>query len=128
MTRAFPAMAGAMLLGLAIGISTTAARAAQPADPGTPFAAPFAAAAVVDEATLAAATGRADIKVAQQNINVQNNSNVAGNSINGDFTTGLISIGGGAFDGFNGLALLNFNSGNNVAINASMNVNVAFQQ
>ena len=88
---------------------------------------PFAGAAIADDAQLARATGREDIKDIQQTVNVQNTSTVSGNTINGDPTTGTISIDGASFGGFNGLALVNANTGNNVSINSSMNVNVAIQ-
>lgn len=88
----------------------------------------FAGAPIADEAHLNAATGMADIKVVQQTVNVANTGTVAGNIINGDPVTGAISFDGGSFGGFNGLALVNTNTGNNVSINAAMNVNVAIQQ
>lgn len=97
-------------------------------EPAAEPAPPFATAAVVDETQLATVTGMADIKTLQQAVNVQNTSTVSDNTINGNSTTGTISIDGASFGGFNGLALVNANTGNNVSINASMNVNVAIQQ
>jgi hypothetical protein len=59
----------------------------------------------------------------QANINNQasgvNNSHVVGNSV-----TGQILMDGSAFQDFSGLAVLNANTGNNVSINASMQVNI----
>lgn len=96
--------------------------------PGSPVAeAPFSGSSVVDDMTLAAAKGMADVKVIDQAANVRNTSTVSGNIINGDPTTGTISIDGASFGNFNGLALVNANTGNNVSINSAMNVNVAIQ-
>lgn len=89
---------------------------------------PFASVAIADDAQLAVVTGMADIKAIQETANVANTSTVTGNIINGDPITGTISIDGGSFSGFNGLALVSANTGNNVSINAAMNVNVAIQQ
>ncbi|KRA83967.1 hypothetical protein [Altererythrobacter sp. Root672] len=91
------------------------------------LAKPFATAAVADDTRLAQVNGMADLNVLEQNINVRNTSTVSGNIINGDPTTGTISIDGASFGGFNGLAMVNANTGNNVSINSAMNVNVAIQ-
>jgi hypothetical protein len=88
---------------------------------------PFSGAAVADEMMLADVTGMADLKALEQAISVRNTSTISGNIINGDPTTGTISIDGASFGGFNGLALVSANTGNNVSINAAMNVNVAIQ-
>lgn len=96
-------------------------------EPGLKTETPFAGSSVVDDTTLAAAKGMADVKVIDQAANVRNTSNVSGNIINGDPTTGTISIDGASFGNFNGLALVNANTGNNVSINSAMNVNVAIQ-
>lgn len=88
---------------------------------------PFPTAAVADETRLANVTGMADVRALQQNINVRNTSTVSGNIINGDPVTGTISIDGASFGAFNGLAMVNANTGNNVSINSAMNVNVAIQ-
>ena len=98
--------------------------AAAPIRPGPTFQ----VAQIADDGLLAAVAGKADVQQIDQEANVQNSSTVSGNTINGDFSTGTIAIGGTSFDGFNGLALFNVNTGNNVAINASMTVNVAIQQ
>jgi hypothetical protein len=45
------------------------------------------------------------------------------NSVEGS-VTGNSSISDGAFQGSNGFVILNSNTGNNVAINSSMNVNI----
>lgn len=82
---------------------------------------PFAGAAVTDD-TLAATTGRADLNQASW---AELRATVSGNSINGPSATGTIVIDGQAFQNLNGLSVLNANTGNNVAINSSMQVNVA---
>ena len=69
----------------------------------------------------------ADIRVVEQTTTVTSTSTVEGNTINGDFTTGTVNLTNGALDNFNGLALFNINTGNNVAINSAMTVNVAIQ-
>jgi hypothetical protein len=91
------------------------------------LAKPFATAPVADDARLAEINGMADLNVIEQNINVRNTSTVSGNIINGDPVTGTIAIDGASFGGFNGLAMVNANTGNNVSINSAMNVNVAIQ-
>ncbi|WP_375195707.1 hypothetical protein [Sphingobium sp.] len=85
------------------------------------------AAAPVPDRLLAQARGMADVRLVEQSTTVSSTSTVEGNSITGDFTTGLVNIGTGALDNFNGLALFNINTGNNVAINSAMTVNVAIQ-
>ena len=86
--------------------------------------APFAAASMVSEEGLAAVSGMAEI---QQLIVAQNSSTVSGNSVNGQSVTGVINIDGQAFQNLNGLSVLTANTGNNVSINSSMNVNVTVQ-
>lgn len=83
---------------------------------------PFAAEAALAEAELARTTGRED--VTQLNSADQANQ-VSNNSINGPSVTGTIRIDDNAFQNMSGLSVLNANTGNNVAINASMQVNVA---
>jgi opacity protein-like surface antigen len=76
---------------------------------------------------LAEARGMADMRLVEQTTTIESTGTVEGNTINGDFTTGMVTLGNGALDNFNGLALFNINTGNNVAINSSMTVNVAIQ-
>lgn len=49
---------------------------------------------------------------------------VANNSVVGNSVTGNIVIDGNAFSNLQGMAVINANSGNNVAINSAMNVNI----
>lgn len=96
----------------------TAPASAQPVSPGpTPVA----------DTLLAEARGMADVRLVEQTTTIESTGTVEGNTINGDFTTGMVTLGNGALDNFNGLALFNINTGNNVAINSSMTVNVAIQ-
>lgn len=90
-------------------------------------ATPFAGASTVGDTTLAMTTGMADLNVLNQTANTKNTSTVSGNIINGDPTTGTITFDGSSFSNFQGLAIVSTNTGNNVAINSAMNVNVAIQ-
>lgn len=58
-------------------------------------------------------------------VDATNSSEVAHNIINGNSTTGTISFDTSSFQNLNGLSVLSANTGNNVSINASLNVNVA---
>ena len=88
---------------------------------------PLNGASVLPDSLLADARGAADMRVIEQAATIAHTSTVEGNMINGDISTGMVSIGNGAIDNFNGLALFSINTGNNVAINSSMTVNVAIQ-
>ena len=87
------------------------------AEPASPFGA-----APVTETALGDIAGKAGDPL---QIIADNRSVVADNHIVGNVTTGGVSIDGNAFQSLNGLAIVNANTGNNVAINASLNVNVA---
>lgn len=86
---------------------------------------PFGDASAVDEPALQAVSGMASL---QQYATANNSSVVAGNSVNGQSVTGGISIDGQSFHDLHGLSILTANTGNNVSINAAMNVNVSIQQ
>lgn len=73
---------------------------------------------------LAVIAGQSDIN---QMIQAQNRSQVSNNSVSGNSVTGTISFDGSSFANLNGLSVLSANTGNNVSINASMNVNVAIR-
>jgi len=82
---------------------------------------PFENAAIGDDA-LQAIAGREDhaqISTANQTAGVSRNS-VGDNSSTGD-----ARISDSAFQNLSGLSILNVNTGNNVAINAAMNVNIS---
>lgn len=76
----------------------------------------------IEEGRLARETAREDVNQASM---ADQRSGVANNSINGDSATGTIAIDNQAFQNMSGLSVLNANTGNNVAINASMQVNIA---
>lgn len=88
-----------------------------------PAAAQFAAPPLDDQA-LAAIAGRENL---QQIASARNTSVVSGNTISGPSQTGMITIDGNAFQNLNGLSVLSANTGNNVSINAAMNVNIALR-
>lgn len=76
----------------------------------------------VEDSALGRVAGREDvgqIAFAAQT-NAVNNNAVIGNS-----TTGAVAIDGNAFQNLSGLAVISANSGNNVAINAALNVNIS---
>ncbi len=114
---AAPALAEGTASPAAPASSADAPAQADPADPS-----PFGTAATVAGAQLAKMTGQANIA---QEVQATNTSTVANNTVDGNSVTGNISFGSGAFQNLNGLSVLSANSGNNVAINASLNVNVA---
>ena len=90
-----------------------------------PAASPFATAKAVGDTALKSMTAREDLA---QTVNARNTSNVANNSVGNDSTTGTITFDGQSFQGVRGLTVLSANTGNNVSINASLNVNVAIRQ
>jgi hypothetical protein len=110
-----------VLLAAAAGLSGTA-RAAEP--PAAAAPSPFGAAPTVDAEQLRAVTGQADLV---QEVRAQNTANVSHNSVNGQSQTGTISFDAASFQNMNGLSVLSANTGNNVAINSSLNVNVAIR-
>ena len=84
---------------------------------------PFAGTALGD-AALGTVAGREDIRgtaLAEQQ------STVTRNSVGDNVRTGDAKISDSAFQNMAGLSILNVNTGNNVAINAAMNVTVAIQ-
>ena len=103
---------------------TEAAQAPAPAPHSTAPAAPesaFAGSRVADEAALNGATAREDLSLVAQS---QQANTVSRNSVNGVTTTGDLRIADNAFQNANGLTVINANTGNNVAMNASLNVNI----
>ena len=91
----------------------------------SPVPSPFGDIPAVDGSALQAVTGMANL---QQYASANNSSVVAGNSVNGESVTGQIAIDGQSFQNMHGLSILTANTGNNVSINAAMNVNVSIQQ
>ncbi|PTQ13155.1 hypothetical protein CLG96_03225 [Sphingomonas oleivorans] len=116
---------------MAIALSTGTTAQAEPAEATNAPAAieaeqasPFAEATPISTRQLGMVTGQADLA---QEIRAQNNSTVSRNVVSGNSVTGTINFDDQAFQNLNGLSVLNANTGNNVAINASMNVNVSLQ-
>ena len=87
------------------------------ADTSSPFAAP-----TLSEADLQAIAGRKDTAQIARNDQV---AGVSQNSVGNNSVTGEARIDGSAFQNMSGLSIINVNTGNNVAINAAMNVNVS---
>ncbi|MDB5684150.1 MAG: hypothetical protein JWM38_1100 [Sphingomonas bacterium] len=78
--------------------------------------------APVTEEVLKAVAGREDVTQIAQ---AQQAATVTRNSVGDNVKTGEVRISDQAFQHLSGLSLLNVNTGNNVAINASMNVNIS---
>ena len=83
--------------------------------------APFSSAKAAGDDVLDKATAREDLSLIARS---RQSSNVSNNSINGASTTGDIRISDNAFQNASGLTIINANSGNNVAMNGSINVNI----
>lgn len=77
--------------------------------------------AIAEEA-LGAVSGREDV---QQEASAVQTAAVSRNSVGDHVTTGEAKIDGQAFQNLSGLSILNVNTGNNVAINAAMNVTIS---
>ncbi len=82
---------------------------------------PFASAPVVDDAALDLATAREDLSLVAQSQQV---TGVSNSTVTGTSRTGEVTISDNAFQNASGLTVLNANSGNNVAMSGSINVNV----
>ena len=92
-----------------------------PVAPVTSETRAFATSEPLDTQALNQATAREDIsQVSQSN---QANA-VTGNSVGNQVRTGNVSFSDSAFQNQSGLTIINANSGNNVAINSSLNVNL----
>lgn len=76
----------------------------------------------VSTETLQKTAGREDVTQISQ---AEQNAQVTRNSVGDNSVTGNSRIDGNAFQNMSGLSILNVNTGNNVAINAAMNVNVS---
>ncbi|KQU53148.1 hypothetical protein ASG67_10000 [Sphingomonas sp. Leaf339] len=106
---------------LATAFATTAAAQTAPTTTEPVSASPFDV-ATIDDTALHDIAGRAD--TAQIATNTQN-AGVSRNSIGDNATTGNAQIADNAFQNMSGLSILNVNTGNNVAINAAMAVNIS---
>lgn len=76
----------------------------------------------VSEGALQAITGRENVAQLSQ---AELEAEVTNNSVGDNAVTGAARIEGSAFQNMSGLSILNVNTGNNVAINAAMNVNIS---
>ena len=83
-------------------------------------AAPFGEALAED--ALGAIAGREDT---QQQASAVQTAGVSRNSVGDNVSTGEARIDGQAFQNLSGLSILSVNTGNNVAINAAMNVTIS---
>ena len=81
---------------------------------------PFAV-SPIDDATLRSTAGREDVA---QHAQADLTASVSSNSVGDGAITGDARIADNAFQNMSGLSILNVNTGNNVAINAAMNVNI----
>lgn len=86
-------------------------------------ASPFDPETAVDSAVLKNISGREGLTLANFALP---NAAVIENSISGNFETGAVTLDGQAFQNMNGLAVINANSGNNVAVNSVLMVNISF--
>ena len=96
--------------------------AAEPYAAGTQDA--LFSAGAVDDATLRTVAGRED--TTQVALNEQA-AGVSRSSVGDNAVTGEARVDGNAFQNMSGLSILNVNTGNNVAINAAMTVNISIQ-
>ena len=113
-------VARAALIG-AVLLVATPSLAAEGAGSGDP-AAMFGGAVLVSDSDLLRIAGQADVNM---EVRANNTSNVAHNSVSGNSVTGAIGFDSQSFQDLNGLAVVSANTGNNVSINSSLNVNVA---
>ena len=113
MPRPFPAVRAVVAL--------AAAALPLPAFAQTASPAPFAAAALPDE-TLGGVAGREDTGQAAL---ADQAATVTRNSVGDNVRTGDAKIADNAFQNMSGLSILSVNTGNNVAINAAMNVTIS---
>jgi hypothetical protein len=133
MIRAFPLFTLTASLLVLTPVDAAAQEAARTADPqNVPLvqpvdaeaeaqASPFAVEAM-DDAALRGIAGREDTTQISQAEQV---AGVSRNSVGENSVTGEARIDGNAFQNMSGLSILNVNTGNNVAINAAMNVNIS---
>lgn len=89
--------------------------------PAIPNASPFETGRLTENA-LKSQAGREDVALVAKSTNT---ATVARNSVGDNSKTGEVRVADQAFQNLSGLSLLNINTGNNVAINASMNVNIS---
>ena len=89
---------------------------------GSASPAPFADETVLADDQLVAQNGREDLAQVARNDQVASSAN---NSVGGNSRTGTVTFSDQSFQNVSGLTIVNANSGNNVAMNAAMNVNIS---
>ena len=82
----------------------------------------FSAEEAITDSALQNIAGREDI---QQLSTATQTAGVSRNSVGDNSVTGDARIADNAFQNLSGLSILNVNTGNNVAINAALNVNIS---
>lgn len=107
-----------VFMGLAALASPAFAQSGAP----TPATSPFAN-APLDDAALSRVSGR-DGTPTWVSSHSSSNADVGGNSVGDGSPTGTLSVSDNAFQNVTGISMVNLNTGNNSAINASMNINV----
>lgn len=119
-------MSGFHRTAVAAGLSfaATFGFSAANAQTGAAAAPPPFADAPIDENVLGSVAGREDTT---QLANASQVAGVSQNSVGDHVQTGDAKIADNAFQNLSGLSILNVNTGNNVAINAAMNVNIAIE-
>ncbi len=96
---------------------------AQPAATATDTpAAPAFEAQPVSDASLGKVAGK---QGGDQLADARNSAVVTENSVGDNVATGEVRISDNAFQNMSGLSMINVNTGNNVAMNAAMNVNIS---
>lgn len=113
----------ALIAGLLMFQGSAAAQEIVPAPVEYPAAdpAPFGATAL-EPMALAGIAGREDTTQVAQS---RHTATVAGNSVGANSRTGEVTISDNAFQNLTGLSVINVNSGNNVAVNAAINVTIS---
>ena len=82
----------------------------------------FAEAKPIDEAKLAKIAGREDLSQVSKSDQA---NEVSENTVGDNSRTGTVSFRDNAFNNMTGITIVNANTGNNVAINAAVQVNIA---
>lgn len=113
--------AAIVLAGTAGAAAAASPEPAVPAAPAVESPAPFAPGSALSDDKMRSSTAREDISLHAES---RQTSSVSNNSVSGNSVTGEILISDTAFNGASGLTLMNLNTGNNVSMNSSMNVNV----
>ncbi|HEU4960633.1 MAG TPA: hypothetical protein VFT56_09505 [Sphingomonas sp.] len=127
--RSLPAAAAAgVLIWMGSGAAPALAQSTEaPAAPEAATTAPGLFEGPLDDAGLARVSGR-DGTPTWVSANSSSNANVGGNSVGDQSPTGALQVSDNAFQNVSGISMVNLNTGNNSAINASMNINVLISQ